>query len=39
MRANRAPCAETHEDWLERHPYINMDLLAEQKKELPRQAA
>jgi transposase-like protein len=35
----RALCAETHEGWLEAHRYINMDLLAEQKKDFLRQAA
>ena len=39
LRLVRALCAETHEGWLEAHRYINMDLLAEQKKELLRQAA
>lgn len=39
LRLIRALCAETHEDWLEAHRYINMELLAEQKKELLRQAA
>ena len=39
LRLVRALCAETHEAWLEAHRYINMDLLAEQKKELLRQAA
>ena len=39
LRLIRALCAETHEDWLEGHRYINMDLLAEQKKEILRQAA
>ena len=39
LRLIRALCAETHEGWLEAHRYINMDLLAEQKKELLRQAA
>lgn len=39
LRLVRALCAENHEDWLEAHRYINMDLLAEQKNELLRQAA
>ena len=39
LRLVRALCSETHEAWLEDHRYINMDLLAEQKTELPRQAA
>lgn len=39
MRLARALCVETHEDWLEANRYIDMDLLAEQKKELLRQAA
>lgn len=39
LRLIRALCAETHEGWLEAHRYINMGLLAEQKKDLLRQAA
>lgn len=39
LRLIRALCAETHEGWLEAHRYINMGLLAEQKKQLIRQAA
>ena len=32
LRLVRAPCAETHEAWLEDNRHINMDLLTEQKK-------
>ena len=39
LRLIRALCAQTHERSLEAHRYINMGLLAEQKKELLRQAA
>jgi len=35
----RALCAETHEAWLEDNRYLNMSLLAEQKKELLKMAA
>lgn len=39
LRLVRALCAETHEDWLKAHRYINTGLLAEQKNKLLRQAA
>jgi len=32
-------CVETHETWLEDNRYLNMTLLAEQKKEALRLAA
>jgi transposase-like protein len=39
LRLVRALCAETHEAWLEDARYLNMSLLAEQKKEALRLAA
>ena len=39
LRLILALCAETHETWLEDNRYLNMTLLAEQKKELLRLAA
>ena len=39
LRLIRALCVETHETWLEDNRYLNMMLLAEQKKELLRLAA
>lgn len=33
LRLVRALAVETHEGWLEEHRYLNMQLLAEQKKE------
>ena len=39
LRLIRALCVETHESWLEDNRYLNMMLLAEQKKELLRLAA
>jgi putative transposase len=39
LRLVRALCVETHETWLEDNRYLNMALLAEQKKELLRAAA
>lgn len=39
LRLIRALCVETHETWLEDARYLNMALLAEQKKELLRLAA
>ena len=39
LRLVRALCVETHESWLEDSRYLNMMLLAEQKKELLRLAA
>jgi len=39
LRLIRALCVETHEAWLEDSRYLNMTLLAEQKKELMRLAA
>jgi transposase-like protein len=38
-RLVRALCVETHEAWLEASRYLNMSLLAEQKKELLKVAA
>ena len=34
LRLIRALCVKTHETWLADNPYLNMGLLAEQKKEL-----
>ena len=39
LRLVRALCVETHESWLEDSRYLNMMLLAEQKKEMLRLAA
>ena len=39
LRLIRALCVETHETWLEDNRYLNMALLAEQKKEALRLAA
>ena len=39
QRLVRALCVETHEAWLEASRYLNMSLLAEQKKELLKAAA
>lgn len=39
LRLIRALCVETHEGWLEDNRYLNMSLLAEQKKEALRLAA
>ncbi len=39
LRLIRALCVETHETWLEDNRYLNMALLAEQKKEQLRLAA
>jgi transposase-like protein len=39
LRLVLALCAETHEAWLEENRYLNMTLLAEQKKQALRQAA
>jgi len=39
LRLIRALCVETHETWPEDSRYLNMTLLAEQKKELLRRAA
>ncbi|MGU2420472.1 IS256 family transposase [Burkholderia cenocepacia] len=39
LRLVRALCSETHETWLEDSRYLNMALLAEQKKEFLRAAA
>lgn len=39
LRLIRALCVETHEAWLEDSRYLNMTLLVEQKKEMPRLAA
>jgi transposase-like protein len=39
LRLVRALCVETHEAWLEDNRYLNMSLLAEQKKELLKMAA
>jgi putative transposase len=37
LRLVRALAVETHEGWLEEHRYLNMDLLAEHKREQLRQ--
>ena len=34
LRLTRAMAVEIHEDWLEAHRYLNMDLLKEHKKEV-----
>jgi putative transposase len=39
LRLIRALCVEIHEAWLEDHRYLNMTLLAEQRKEIWRLAA
>lgn len=39
LRLIRALCVETHEAWLEDNRYLNMSLLAEQKKEALRMVA
>jgi len=39
LRLVRALCVETHEAWLEDNRYLNMSLLAEEKKELLKMAA
>ena len=39
LRLIRALCVKTHETWLEDNRYLNMTLLAEQKKEALRLAA
>ena len=39
LRLVRALCVEIHETWLEDHRYLNMTLLAEQRKEQWRLAA
>ncbi|MEW5792075.1 MAG: IS256 family transposase, partial [Pseudomonadota bacterium] len=39
LRLVRELCAETHEAWLEDNRYLNMSLLAEQKKEPLKMAA
>lgn len=39
LRLTRAVCVEKHETWLEDHRYLNISLLAEQKKGLLRLAA
>ena len=39
LRLVRTLCSETHETWLEDSRYLNMALLAEQKKEFLRAAA
>lgn len=39
LRLIRALCVETHESWLEDNRYLNMTLLAEQKKEALQLAA
>jgi len=39
LRLVLALCVETHEAWLEENRYLNMTLLAEQKKQTLRQAA
>ena len=37
LRLVRALAVEAYEGWLEEHRYLNMDLLAEHKREQPRQ--
>jgi putative transposase len=37
FRLIRTLALETHEGWLKEHRYLNMDLLAEHKRELLRQ--
>ncbi len=39
LRLMRTLCVETHEAWLKDSRYLNMMLLAEQKKEALRRAA
>ena len=39
LRLIRALAAETHENWLEQHRYLNMEELREHKKLMMRQAA
>ena len=39
LRLVRALCVETHEAWLEDNRYLNMALLAEQRRERLRAAA
>ena len=39
LRLVRALAAETHENWLEQHRYLNMDDLREHKKAALRRAA
>ena len=39
LRLIRALAAERHEEWLEGSRYLNMDLLAEQKRAQPGEAA
>ena len=39
LRLERALAVETHENWLEGTRYLNMDRLAEHKKEALRRAA
>jgi transposase-like protein len=38
LRLVRALCAEIHENWIEDHRYVDMNLLKEQKKQLLRAA-
>jgi Transposase, Mutator family len=37
LRLVRALAVETHENWIEATPYLNMDLLREHKKQLLRE--
>jgi putative transposase len=39
LRLVRALAVEIHEDWIEQHRYLNMELLREHKKEILRMAA
>jgi transposase-like protein len=34
LRLIRALAAEIHEDWIKAHPYLNMETLREQRKQL-----
>ncbi len=39
LRLVRALAAEIHEDWIEQHRYLNMDLLKERNKQRKLEAA
>jgi transposase-like protein len=39
LRLTRALAVEIHEDWIEQHRYLNMELLREHKKTLIRMEA
>jgi putative transposase len=34
LRLIRALAVELHQDWIEAHPYLNMETLREQRKQL-----